>query len=215
MLITSTILFTSCSKSIYVQKDNFGISKYIVYKDNYKYIEKTKYKDFEIWGKYYLTDSTIVFELKDKGKIPYNFLEANIKRNSRNDNSQSLLISVVDKHTKEPVPFASIGAKNKFGAYVSGEETNTEGEAEIVKSEEIEVLEVEFIGYASQLIDYKSYQDYNLTIEMEELKSGGRLSEGCLITFLDVLLEYRIQEKSDIKEFERNGVVFKREMITP
>lgn len=50
---------------------------------------------------------------------------------------------------------------------------------------------------------------------MEELKPGGRLSEGCLITFHDVLLEYRIQEKSDIKEFERNGIVFKREMNTP
>lgn len=66
------MMFTSCSKSIYVQNDKFGMSKYIVYKDNYKYIEKTKVTDFEIWGKYYLTDTAIVFELKDK--IPYNYL---------------------------------------------------------------------------------------------------------------------------------------------
>jgi len=208
-------MFTGCSKSIYVQNDKLGISKYIVYKDNYKYIEKTKTTDFKIWGKYYLTDTTIIFELKDKEKIPYNYLGANVKRNSRNDNSQSLSISVVDKVSKEPVPFASIGAKNKHGEYVAGEATNIEGEAELTKSDEIEVLEIEFIGYAKQLIDYKANQDYNLTIEMEELKPGGRLSEGCLITFLDVLLEYRIQEKTDIKEFERNGIVFKREMNTP
>src|SRR5688572_27302121 len=111
ILITWTIMFTSCSKSIYVQNDKLGISKYIVYKDNYKYIEKTKTTDFKIWGKYYLTDTTIIFELKDKEKIPYNYLGANVKRSSRNDNSQSLSISVVDKVSKEPVPFASIGAK--------------------------------------------------------------------------------------------------------
>lgn len=215
ILTTWIIIFTSCSKSVYVQSDDFGTSKYIVYKDNYKYIEKTKTTDFEIWGKYYLTDTTIVFELKDKEKVPYNYLGANVKRIYRNDNSQSLSISVVDKVNKEPVPFASIGAKNNLGEYVAGEETNIEGEAELKKSDEIEVLEIEFIGYAKQLIDFKANQDFNLIIEMEELKPGGRLSEGCLITFLDVLLEYRIQEKSDIKEFERNGIVFKQEMNTP
>jgi len=215
ILTTWTIIFTSCSKSLYVQNDKLGISKYIVYKDNYKYIEKTKITDFEIWGKYYLTDTTIIFVLKDKERIPYNYLGDNVKRSSRNYNSQSLSISIVDKVNKEPVPFASIRAKNKHGEYVTGEETNIEGKAELTKSDEIEVLEIEFIGYAKLLIDYKANQDYNLTIEMEELKPGGRLSEGCLITFLDVLLEYRIQEKSDIKEFERNGVVFKREINTP
>lgn len=106
ILTTWIIIFTSCSKSVYVQRDDFGTSKYIIYKDNYKYIEKTMTTDFEIWGKYYLTDTTIVFELKDKEKVPYNYLGANVKRISRNDNSQSLSISVVDKVNKEPVPFA-------------------------------------------------------------------------------------------------------------
>lgn len=217
MLTILALTLTNCSKSIYIQSDELGTSKYVIYKDNYKYVEKTKHTGFKIWGKYYLTDSTIVFELRDMDKIPYNYLVENIKKYPKNANSELMSIAVIDKQTNEPVPFASIGAKNKMGGYVTRNVTNFKGLVELRKNEEIEVVEIESIGYGypKQIIDYKSHQDYNLLIEMEELKSGGRMSGECLITFLDFLLEYRIQNKSDFDEFERNGIVFMKEINTP
>ncbi len=214
LLITWTIIFANCSKSVYVQNDELGTSKYEIYKDNFKYIEKTTHTDFTIWGNYYLTDSTIVFEFKDKNKIPYKYLENNIKKQSKSRNSELLSISVIDKQTKEPVPFASIGAKNDLSKYVGGTETNIKGIAKLKKNEEIKLLQIEFIGYQTQKIDYKLHQNFDLIIEMEELQSGGRMSEGCLITYLDVLLEYRIHRKNDFDKFERNGIVYKKTIRT-
>ena len=199
-----------CSKKTFIQTDKLGTSKYVLYRENFKYTEKTKNSDFKIWGKYHLTDSTIVFEFQDKTKIPYNYLSNNIKRLSVSSNKKQFLISVADKLSKEPVPFVKIAAKNNKGQYIDGTDSDMEGNAVITKSGEIETLEIQFIGYAKQIVDYKNQQRYNLLVELEELKPGGRMSEGCLITFLDVLLEYRIKNKPHFEEFQKSDIIFKK-----
>ena len=209
------LIFISCNKSVYVQTDELGTSKFVIYKENYKYIEKTKNTEIEIWGKYYKTDSTIVFEYRDKNKIPYNYLENNIEKSSINQDSTFITLRIVDKLTNEPLPYASVGAKNKLDNYIEGDDTNLDGFVKLKKNKEIKILEIEYSGYAKQKIDYQKYQNYNLVVKMEQIRSGGRRSEGCLVYFIDVLLEYRINKKSGYDSFERNKIIFRKEFNTP
>ena len=211
LLTIWTSLFLSCSKSIYVYSDKFGTSKFVVYKDNYKYIEKSVNTDFKMWGKYYITDSTIVFEVKDKEKIPYHYFTNTIPKYSKNTNLQFHTITLIHSVSKEPIPLVSVKAKNNSGECVAFAMSNMEGRAEINKNDKIEMIELELPDFEKQRIDYKLVQDYDLIIELEQFKYGGRLSESCLSVFIDVLLEYQIPKKSAYDKFERSGIVFERQ----
>ena len=39
---------------------------------------------------------------------------------------------------------------------------------------------------------------------------GGRMKGSCLPEYIDVLLEYEIDDSSDIHSFTKNGIVFKK-----
>lgn len=200
----------SCSRTIYVQSDSMGTSKFILFKENYKYLEKTNSTSFKTSGRYYTTDSTIVFELRETEKIPYNYCYNNAVKLSKSTTSR-IQILIVDKYSRDPMPFATIRAKNKYGEDIFNTDTDFDGKAFIDKNNKIETLEIQYPGYTKHLIDYKAYKNYNLKIEMDDLKPGGRMSGGCIITFIDKLLEYKINNKSRIDEFTKNEVIFQRE----
>ncbi len=209
VLTTWVIALVSCS-TVYIQNDELGTSKYIVHGRSYKYVEKTENTNFRAWGTYRLTDSTIVFYLNDKKRIHYNYFGDEAIELTRNDDAELLSILVIDKHTKEPMPFAPIEVKNEFGKHVTVVSANFEGVAVLKRNNEIEILEVAYIGYEREIISYQSCQDSNLVIEIEESKSTKGLVPGCLVSAFNISLAYRIQSKSGFDEFRRNGVVFKR-----
>lgn len=211
--ITIAVMATcilGCSKTTYVQSDSMGTSKFTLFKENFKYQEKTNSTNFKTSGRYYTTDSTIVFELRETEKIPYNYCYNNAVKLSKSTTSR-IQILIVDKYSRDPMPFTIIRAKNKYGEDIFNTDTDLDGKAFIDKNNKNETLEIQFLGYTKHLIDYKAYQNYNLKIEMDDLKPGGRMSGGCIITFIDKLLEYKIDNKFKINEFTKNEVIFQRE----
>jgi len=206
------IFLTSCSKSVYISKDLSDFFQFTLYKENFKYQEYTALGKFSIWGTYEIKDSLIYFEFRDKKRIPYNYLSNNIRKRETKRNSQFQILHLVDKEYDEPILFASVVLKDKLGKIFASLESDMDGIAIIKNNSNIGYVEVSFLGYTKQIFNYDTYFDSNLEIKLEQLKPGGRLSEGCLIDYIDVILEYKVDNPSNITKLERNGVVFKKKV---
>jgi len=205
------LLLTSCSKSVYVHKDAFGESKYIIYKDNFKYIEKTLETDYKIWGKYELMDSTIVFQCKEEDKIPHNYLLAEVQKLGTSKNPNEINILLIYGDSEEHTVFATVIARDAKGEVLDATDSGFDGVARVDWSEAIHVLEIIPLGSKKQFIDVSKLGKQDLIVKIAEMKMGGRMSSGCLIHYIDYLLEYKINRKFPFDEFEREGIVYTKE----
>ncbi|MFT6338830.1 MAG: hypothetical protein ACJATI_005609 [Halioglobus sp.] len=209
------LLLTSCSKTVYTYSDSEGTSKFILYKTNYKYIENSKFGKFSATGTYESTDSLISFVYRDKDRIPYTYKSDNVQTLNRRKNYDYQIIHLTDKHSKSPILFASIAFKNKKGEIINGTDTDIDGIAIIKENKDIYKIEISYVGYGKQEFIYDKYIGYDLNIQLEELKPGGRMSGGCLIYYIDVILEYKIDNPSDITKLERNDIIYEKKEDTP
>lgn len=209
------LLFTSCSKTVYKYSDSDGTSKFILYKTNYKYMENSKFGKFSVTGTYETTDSLISFIYRDKERIPYTYKSDNVQALSKRQNDEYQFIYLTDKHSKSPILFASIALINKKGEVIDGTDTDLDGIAMIKENRDIYKVEISYVGYGKQEFIYAEYINYDLNIQLEEPKPGGRISGGCLIYYIDVILEYEIDNPKEISKFQRNGIVYKRKIDTP
>jgi len=215
ILALTILLLTSCSKAVYKYSDSDGTSKFILYKTNYKYIENSKFGKFSATGTYETTDSLISFVYRDKERIPYTYKSDNVQALSERQNDDYQFIHLTDKYSKSPILFASIAFINKKGEIVDGTETDLDGIAMIKENRDIYKVVISYVGYGKQEFIYAKYIDYDLNIQLEELKPGGRMSGGCLIYYIDVILEYEIDNPIEITKLLRNGIVYERQIDTP
>jgi hypothetical protein len=209
-LVLLLLIITSCHKSVFVHEDHLGASSFTLFKENFRYREKTRHSDLKVIGKYFQTDTTIVFEWREKDKIPYHYFVGNIQPTISNVGKDHISLTVIDKVFDQPVPFATVLALDRNGNRIGSNNTGIRGKTTIKKKEKLALIEVNFLGLAPVIIDYSAFQDYDLTVEMEALKPGGRETGTCLIVYQDGLVEYRIPEKVNFNSFDRNGVVFKK-----
>lgn len=217
IFITTTCCLVNCNKSIYINTDDEGTSKYIIYKNkkNYKYIEKTKLGEFSETGIYELNDSLISFVYKNQERTPYTYLGDNIHiRNDRKSNEYQI-IHLTDKASNSPILFGTLTFKNHLGEIIDGTESDFDGLVYIKNNKDIHTIEINYVGYLNQVFNYEQYYDYDLNIQLEALKPGGRMSDGCLIYHIDRLLEYSIDEPDNITKLERNGVVYEKQVKNP
>lgn len=208
VLILLPLFLLSCGKSIFVHEDESGTSKYVIYQDYFKYEEKTKNTDFKVIGYYTIKDSTLAFIWKVKDKLPHHYFSNNIKKMNTNQASGFITLKLIDKDSKAPIIYAPIALVDSTDKIIEVVETDFDGVAYFQKSSEIQHLEIEFTGYANVNVDYEEYRNYEILIELESLKRGGRMSDGCFGYYLDYILEYKISNKKDFDRFERNGVAF-------
>ena len=166
-LISSAI---SCNRSVYLYSDEFGSSKFVIYKDIFEYFERTPDNlSFKTWGDYSLTDSTIVFEFRDIDRIPYNYYGESIETTGSNSNLNYLTLTVVNRLNNEPMAFVTIKLKDKFNNLIFGTMTDSDGIAEIAKDEKIQYMEIGYLGYVNVVLDFEKYKDQNLTIKLDSL----------------------------------------------
>jgi hypothetical protein len=203
--------FSNCSRTVFFHQDELGSSKFILYKDNYQYIEKTNYTDFKFWGKYETTDTTIVFDLKDKSKLPYTWQQTYLEKTAININNSYFNIQAMAKETGEPLMFASVQLFDKNDHLITGNSTDLDGKVRFLKNDEISYLEITYLGLLDIKIDYQNFQNNDLKVKIEELPPGGRMGGTCQIVYLDVLLIYKKEKTKDFSYFSRNGFVFKKE----
>jgi len=210
-----TLLLTSCSKTVYTYSDDDGTSKFKLYKNNYKYIENSKFGKFSATGTYESTDSLISFVYRDKARIPYTYKIDNVQKVDKCKNANSQIIRLMDKHSKSPIPFASIILKDIKGDIINGMDTNMDGIAIIEEDINIYKVEIKFIGYSKQEFLYNEFDEYDIDVQLEELKLGGRMAGECLIYYTDVILEYEIDNPIEITKLQRNGIVYEKQIVTP
>lgn len=186
---------------------NFVKSKFTLYSDNYKYEEIKESKAYITSGQYEISDSSIVFDYKLKDQIPTHYISSAFELLRENKVSKLLKIKVVSTEGHS-VLFATIMATDNKGQFVDSVETGFDGYAWLEKNSLIETLNIQYVGFSNHMVKYDALQNYEVLFRMEPLKPGGRMSPGCVITELDVLLEYRISDNRNLKEFERNGIIF-------
>lgn len=215
ILLIFTLLLTSCSRTVYTYKDIDGTSKFILYKHNYKYIENSKFGKFSETGAYETTDSLISFVYRNKKKIPYTYQSDNVQIRNRRKNDEYQIMHLTEKDSKSPIPFVSVAFKDKTGKIINGTNTDIDGIANIKINNDIYIIEIGYIGAFKHEFLYNEYLAYDLNIQLEELKPGGRMSDGCLIDYIDVILEYKIDDPSDFSKLERNGIVYDKQIDTP
>ena len=211
IIVLILIQVIGCTREVYTYSNEYGRSKFTIYKDNYKYEEETKDRSFNCWGKYEIGDSTITFILKERDNIPFPYLLNQTERLNSNESSDYIEFKVVDFETNEPIIFAGIGLKDSLNRVISGISTDFDGKAKIKKAENTEFVEFEYLGYATHRIDYEICNNYNILMKMEKLEKGGRLSEGCLLTYVDFLLEYRIDNPDQIGTLKRHGIIYEKD----
>lgn len=119
-------------------------------------------------------------------------------------------IKVIDKLTRKSSGFCSIETKDSLGHTINGFEIDYSGIIELKLEQEYKLVEVSCLGYANQKIDCESMDRFNYLVEMEEMKVGGRVAGDCLVYYIDVLLEFKIDNQSNLMSFERHGRVFKK-----
>jgi len=209
-LILILIQITGCTKEVYIYSNEYGESKFTIYRDNYKYEETTKDRSFHFWGKYEVGDSTITFILKEGDNIPFPYLLNQAEKLNSNESSNFVEFQVVDFETNKPIIFASVGLKDSLNRIITGTETDFDGKAKIEKTEKMKFVEVSCAGYATHRIDYKIYKNYDILIKMEKLERGGRLSGDCLVTFVDYLLKYAVDDPSQIDTLKRYGIKYEK-----
>lgn len=207
----TSLMLTSCSKSVFVHRDTFGVSKYVLYKDNYKYIEKTKDSDFKIWGKYELTDSTIVFVCKEEDKIPYNYLLSDIQLVGTTQDPGKINLLILHKSNEEPVQFATVLTRDIQGNLLDDTDTGFDGIAILDRTEAVHLIEINCLYSKKLVINYHEMDRQDMIVKIQEPRKGGRMSEGCLIHYIDYLLEYEIDDKYSFEEFGRKGKIYIKE----
>lgn len=210
LICCTAILFIGCNKSVFYYSDADGESTFVLYNKNYKYSEKTKDASFKTHGTYEATDSTLSFTQFGKDNIPYIYPFKKIEIQDENSSSDSITITVIDNPSMKPILFASIAFLNAKGKIIDGVETNLKGEAKIPMSTNYHSLEISYIGYVKVRVDNEKFRNKDFRIEIEEIKRGEGTISGCSFTFLDVILEYKVNQKRDFSSFSRNGVVYKK-----
>jgi len=208
-------LQTSCSKSIYINSNSNGTSKYILYKNYYKYIERSIFGKFSETGTYIVNDSLISFVYRNKNKIPFTYQGDNVQIQNMRKDKEYQRIYLTDKNHKSPIPFAPITLKDSLGNLVSNADAGIDGLAFIKNNKDIYTVEINYEGYLKQIFFYDKYYEYDLTIKLEDFKPGGRMTNECLIEYLDIILEYQIDNPLQINKLERNGVVYIKQNVTP
>lgn len=210
--VATVVLLSSCSKRVYTHSDAWCKSKIVLYKDNYYYKEDTNFEKFSITGTYEVTDSSIQLVYRDKKRLPYAYTGGAAEITYKNTHKDYQAIKVQDHGSKEPILLAPIVARDSLGNIVSITETDLDGNAVLKKNGSIYFLEIQYVGYTTTRIIYKPiYEDYNLKILLEELRPGGRMSSGCLIHYIDVILEFKVDDPLNITEITKRDVTFRLE----
>lgn len=192
--------------------DDFGTSQYVIYEDNYRYIEKTDRTDFKIWGKYYTTDTSIVFDYKDKDRLPYNYLGGITEKASKNKDPRYMELQVVDQSSGDPLIMATCEVKNAESNIIQSITCDMDGKMRLRKSDNIDHLKIVSPDFATQIVNYHEFKDFDVIVKMEPIALGGRMSEGCSLYYIDYLLEYQIDQKINFDLLSRNGVVYKKKI---
>lgn len=195
---------------MFIQTDERGTSSFIIYKDNFKYTEKTEKTSFNVWGKYSKTDTSLLFEFQDKTKLPYNFLQNKVRINQQNNEAKKMKIQVINNTQLVPVSFAFIAVKDQENNLIEVVECDKNGVAYIYKSSFIHKLEIDYLGYFPFEIDYEKYNTFDITLLCEEMNMGGRMSQGCFPSFQDLILEYKTNQSSLYTTLMRNDVIFQK-----
>ena len=203
-------LLLSCNNSVYVNNSKNVSSKYILYKNKYKYIEQSKTSKFKNTGSYEIKDSSIVFEHRDGNRIPYQYLNNNFQKLEKNENSDYIKLTVVSAQSNKPIIRALIIAKNESNLTIYSTDTDFDGIAKIKKDSSIKTLELSYVGFHKHTIDYEKMNRWNIIWKLDELEKGGRMSGACLGEYIDVLLEYKIDNPDSLIEFSNNGNSFKK-----
>lgn len=212
IIVLISLLLISCSKTVYRYSDSEGTSKFVLYKKNYKYIENSKFGKFSTTGTYETTDSLVSFVYKDKERIPYTYKKNNVQILNKRKSDDYQIIYLTDKHSKSPILFGPIVLKNKDNEVVDVTSTDADGRAVVRENREGYKIEIIYLGYGKQEFIYDEYIDYDLNVQLEELKPGGRMSGGCLIYHIDVILEYEIDNPIEFTKLRRNGIVYEKQI---
>ncbi len=204
------ILFLSSCKSIYRFEEDECSSEFILYRENFKYTEKTPFSDFHVWGRYVVKDSIVQLFYDKEDRLPYSFSKSNIITLSENLLSKTFSVKTIDARSNQPLIKAALALRDGQGEVIESGITDLSGIAQLPKNADAKSLEIHYIGYATQYIDYSYIVNHDIEIVLDEYKAGGRRSGGCLVTFLDLILEYKIDDSKEIKSLERNGVTFSK-----
>ncbi len=202
------IIISSCSKTVYVHKDDLGESRYIIYSDNYKYIEKSRYANFHMWGKYEIKNDTIYFDVTDIDRIPYTYCTEGFTKLPNNHQSEFIHLTVVDITNFEPVILAYVFIKDSLHRVISAVQTDLEGRAMLRKAPDCSYIDIDYIGYSKFRLDYQKFRNNNILIEMEQLDAGGLWTENCLRHQTGATLKYKRKEFLKHSILEKNGIVY-------
>jgi len=212
LLFFSVIIFffSNCSRTIYVNSDHAGYSQFTLYGKNFKYKEKTTLGEFSIWGTYVVKDSAIYFEFKDIKKIPYNYISNHILKRSKRRSIEYQRLVLQGTKVEEPIIFATVIVKDSLDNIIARTESDIDGISLLFNNEKAKYVEIYQEGSAKNRFNYREYFDFDLDIKLEQLMPGGRMSDGCLLYYIDVVLTYKVNNPSSVSIFERDGIVFKR-----
>ncbi len=202
----------SCSRSVYKYTDVSGHAEFIIYKHLFNYKEKTAFTDFCTSGNYTIKDSMITFEFQEPDKLPYSYLASRVS-NIEKEESDQIEIKVIDFKSHEPLLFATVIVRDSADNIIKGLETSLEGIVHLKKNKKSAYLEIQYVGHTPTKIPFDTLRNYNFVLAVGGLAYGGRLMGSCLLTYVDVLVKYKIDSLGLENRLGRNRVVFRQDKV--
>ena len=190
LLFLLLTILCSCHKEVYLYKDDTGSSKYTLYKTNFRFDEKTMHSNFTTKGKYEIVNGQIIFDWKDWNKIPYYYQSHNYFIQHKNTSSATIEFKIIDKFSHEPIIFGLVLFRNTCNEIIGKAESDLDGNVFIPELDSLYTIEINMPAYANYQLKYANVAGFVFDCELEKLDEGGRMSEGCLIHPLDLLLKY-------------------------
>jgi hypothetical protein len=208
LLFILVYFFSSCSKTVYSYRDDRGESRYIIYSDNYKYVEKSKYGSFHNWGKYKIKGDTICFDVIDLKNIPYTYCSDEFTKLGKYRNPDYIYMKVMDKNNN-PMIYAQVVLKDCLHKTVKNGQTDLDGIVSIKNHSELCYIEIDYAGFSKYRLDYRKSKGYDILIEMEQLESGGLTEGTCFMYETGATLKYKMNNQLQQKSLERNSIVYR------
>lgn len=111
-------------------------------------------------------------------------------------NTSSVSGQIIDKTNNQPLSFASILLKKQNGTALNGTITNEKGNFEFIEVPDGNyLLEVEYIGYATQRIPLELKNQQKVKLSVIALEENAELLEGVTITAEKSTFEQRLDRK--------------------
>lgn len=214
-IIITLLLFNSCSKSIYSNQHGSSSSKFVLYKNTFKYEENTIHSGFTAKGNYEINDNHIHFKFDKKlFHNLYIFTSSldglrKVEKMDDDDNIMKINVLASGPYEGEPLLGATVYLRNKSGEVIKCLTTDFDGNAEFEINDSIESVEIICLAYNNIFFKIADYINWDLNITMVESYQS-TINTRCIQRAEGYTenLFFEIDNRNDIKTFSYLGFTY-------